>query len=303
MEKLTGFILVALFLLVMGAATIVGAGRGLFRGYTEYFAVFSQGYGIAAGVDVRFFGIRIGKVIEVELLDNNKIRMRLSIADDYSGRVKGDCLAMVKSPTIIGAEYIEIQPGTDLSRPIPEGGQIPAQDAVTLEDMVESLEIPKKIAQADTLISDFINIADRLQDSEGPLFATLENFRIVSQRVAQGEGSLGALLSRPDAHDELFAAIQEIRRASVSIRDASASVRAAAATLERDIPGITEKTEQILREIELGTQSFPEVARGAREGVRDVNRVLDSAKKNFLIRGNLTPDPPPEGVSSTLRGR
>ncbi|MDR1037780.1 MAG: MlaD family protein [Deltaproteobacteria bacterium] len=310
MEKLTGLLLVALFLLVMGAAAIVGAGRGLFRGYTNYFAVFSQGYGIAAGVDVRYFGIDIGTVTAVELMDNNKIRMRLRIADDFADRVLGDCLAVVKSPTIIGAEFIEIQPGTEYGRPIPAGGQIPAQDTATLEDMLAALEIPKKITQANRLLDDFIAIADRLQDNEGPLFATLENFRVVSTRVAEGEGSLGALLSRPDTHDELFAAIKEIRTASVSIRDASqsvrdaaASIRVAAAALEKDIPGITGETDRILREIEQGTRSFPEVARGAREGLRDVHQVLDSAKRNFLIRGNLTPDPPPQGVDRPLRGR
>ncbi|MDR1315149.1 MAG: MlaD family protein [Deltaproteobacteria bacterium] len=310
MEKLTGLLLVALFLFVMGAAAIVGAGRGLFRGYTHYFAVFSQAYGIAPGVDVRYFGIDIGTVTEVELMGNNKIRMSLRIADDFADRVLGDCLAVVKSPTIIGSEFIEIQPGTGHARPIPEGGQIPAKDTATLEDMMAALEIPKKIVQMNRLLSDFISIADRLQDNEGPLFATLENFRTVSSRVAEGEGSLGALLSRPDAHDELFAAIQEIRKASVSvrdasasIRDASASIRVAASALEKDVPGITRQTDRILREIEQGTQSFPEVARGAREGLRDVHQVLDSAKRNFLIRGNLAADPPPQGLDRPLRGR
>ncbi|MDR2612168.1 MAG: MlaD family protein [Deltaproteobacteria bacterium] len=303
LEKLAGLLLFALFLLVAGGAVIVGAGRGLFRGHTDYFAVFGEGYGIAAGVEVRFFGIDIGRVTAVELMDNNKIRMRMRIVSDYSDRVLGDCLATVKSPTIIGSEFIEIQPGTDGSRPIPPGGQIPAQDTVTLEAMVESLELPKKIAQADRLISDFLAISGRLQDAQGPLFATLENFRLVSARVAQGEGSLGALLSRPDTHDEIFAAAREIHAATVSVREAAASVRAAAAALEKDVPGITRRTEQILREVEQGARSFPEVARGAREGIRDVHQVLDSAKRNFLIRGNITADPPPENLSRPLRGR
>ncbi|MDR1039303.1 MAG: MlaD family protein [Deltaproteobacteria bacterium] len=310
LEKLTGFLLVALFLVVMGAAAIVGAGRGLFRGHTSYFAVFSQGYGIAAGVDVRYFGIDIGTVTSVELMDNNKIRMRLRIVDDYADRILGDCLAVVKSPTIIGSEFIEIQPGSLMSLPVPAGGQIPAQDTATLEDMLAALELPKKIVQADRLMQDFISIADRLQDAEGPLFATLENFRVVSSRVAEGEGSLGALLSKPDTHDEIFAALEEahramesIRDASASFRDAMASVRVAAAALESDIPGITRQADRILAEIEQGTQSFPEVARGAREGIRDVHQVLDSAKRNFLIRGNITADPPPQGVDRPLRGR
>jgi phospholipid/cholesterol/gamma-HCH transport system substrate-binding protein len=309
-EKVAGFLLFALFLLVVGGAVIVGAGRGIFKNHTAYFAVFGEGYGISPGVKVRFFGIDVGQVTGVDLMPNNRIRMRLRIMEDYVDRVRGDSLAVVKSPTLIGSEFIEIQPGTDESSPIPPGGQIPAKDTATLEDMVEALEIPKKIAQADRLITDFISIADRLQDAEGPLFATLENFRTVSTRVAEGQGSLGALLSRPDAHDELFAAIQEIRRASAlvresagSVRDASASIKAATSVLEKEIPGISGKAAEILREIELGARSFPEVARGAREGVRDVHQVLDSAKRNFLIRGNLTGDPPPDDLVRPLRGR
>jgi phospholipid/cholesterol/gamma-HCH transport system substrate-binding protein len=304
-EKLTGLVLAALFLAVMGAAAIVGAGRGLFKGYTSYFTVFSQGYGIDVGEEVRYFGIEVGNVTEVELMDNNKIRMRLRIADDYAGKILGDCLAAVKSATIIGSEYIDITPGTDLARPIPEGGQIPSEDSHTLSEFVDALkqDFPKKLAQVDELIADVISTADRLQDNEGPLFATLGNFRQVSAMVARGEGSLGAMLSREETYDEIHAAVQDIRRATESVRDAAASIAEAAAGLERDLPGITGRAGQILTDVQKGTQSLPEVARGAREGLRDVHQILDSAKRNFLIRGNLTGDPPPEGVDVPLRGR
>ncbi|MDR1677243.1 MAG: hypothetical protein LBS44_02505, partial [Deltaproteobacteria bacterium] len=86
-------------------------------------------------------------------------------------------------------------------------------------------------------------------------------------------------------------------------RGVSESLNASAAVLNRDMPNMTGKIDRILNQIEKGTSSFPEVARGAREGLRDVNQVLDSVKRNFLIRGNLTPDQPPEALTIPARDR
>jgi hypothetical protein len=76
-----------------------------------------------------------------------------------------------------------------------------------------------------------------------------------------------------------------------------------AGALNKDIPALTAKIDLILAQIEGGSRSVPELAREAREGVRDVNQILDSVKRNFLIRGNITVDPPPDGLSSPARDR
>jgi hypothetical protein len=65
--------------------------------------------------------------------------------------------------------------------------------------------------------------------------------------------------------------------------------------LNRDLPPIVSHVEQ-------GTRELPEISRGVREGLRGANQVLESVKRNFLIRGNLPPgDPSPETLTVPAR--
>jgi hypothetical protein len=46
----------------------------------------------------------------------------------------------------------------------------------------------------------------------------------------------------------------------------------------------------------------PEISTQAREGMREVNLILQSVKENFLIRPNLPPTPESESHGLEIRG-
>ncbi|MDR1166162.1 MAG: MlaD family protein [Deltaproteobacteria bacterium] len=294
LERAVGFFLFIGFALVVAGAFIVGAGRNLFLDYNRYFIVYHDGYGLLPGVKVRFLGIDIGDVTEIELMDNDKIRLDLRILEEYASRIKGDSLAVVKSPTLIGSEYIEIQSGSAASLPIPPTGQIPAKDPKTVQNIIEELRLQEKLAQFETIMADVASLSNQLQDPQGPLLGTMANVQSVTRQISAGEGSFGGFVSKDEIYNEILATLQELRRVSVSLSQAAAQINA-------DIPALTGQIDAILREVETGTRSFPEIARGTREGLRDVHQVLDSVKRNFLIRGNITPSPPPEGLTRPAR--
>jgi phospholipid/cholesterol/gamma-HCH transport system substrate-binding protein len=200
----------------------------------------------------------------------------------------------VKSPTLIGSEYIEIQSGSPKSLPIPAYGQIPAKDPKTIDDIIAALQLEQKLQQVEAIMMDLASLTNSLQDPEGPLLGTLANVRTVTQNISEGQGTLGALISQETAYQEILTTLKQLREVSESLNNS-------ATALNRDIPNITTKVDLILREIEGGTRSFPEVARTTREGLRDVHQIIDSAKKNFLIRSNLTPDVPPANLIRTVR--
>jgi hypothetical protein len=49
-------------------------------------------------------------------------------------------------------------------------------------------------------------------------------------------------------------------------------------------------------------EEVPEISAQAREGMQEVNRILDSVKENFLIRPNLPPPPESETHGLEIRG-
>ena len=295
-EKLAGLLLLGTFGLIAVAMILVGLGRDWFQSYTDYFALYREGYGLLPGVKVKFLRTDIGRISRLEITGNDRVKIHLTVQSGFASRIRGDSQANVKSPTLIGDYYIEIVPGGPDSLPIPPGGQIPSEEPKTIDDILTALQLESKLRQFEEIMLNVASLTDRLQDPQGPILGTMENVRRITGQVAAGEGSLGGLVASDDAYREILAALGELREVSVNLN-------AMAGSLNRDIPRLTAKIDAILVQIEGGTRSIPEMARGAREGIRDVNQVLDSVKRNFLIRGNLAPDEPPDGLSRSARGR
>ncbi|MDR1083502.1 MAG: MlaD family protein [Deltaproteobacteria bacterium] len=295
-ERIAGLILLLGFGLIALAMVLVGAGRDWLSSYQNYFVLFQGGYGLLPGVKVKFLRLDIGRVTSLELTDTNMVKIHLTILTEYASRLKGDSLASVNSPTIIGSEYLEIIPGSAESLPIPPGGQIPAKDPKTVEDVIASFEMDQKLKQVDVIMKNIVSLSDRLQDPSGPILGTMENLRRITGTVSAGEGSLGNLVVRTDLYDQLLETLKELRSVSESLSKTASG-------LQKDIPALTLKIDAILKQVESGTRSFPEVARGTREGIREVDQILDSIKRNFLIRGNLRPDEPPESLTRPVRER
>ena len=56
-------------------------------------------------------------------------------------------------------------------------------------------------------------------------------------------------------------------------------------------------------DLEKAMVNAPEISREARAGMKEVNRILESVKKNILIRGNLPKEPTPESHGVQIRGQ
>lgn len=68
------------------------------------------------------------------------------------------------------------------------------------------------------------------------------------------------------------------------------------------IQSILNRVENVTKQLEKTMNEVPEISRDARLGMRQVNEILDSVKKNFLIKANLPKQPVPEGHGLQIRG-
>lgn len=286
-EKLAGLFLLFGFFLIISTIVIVGGGKDWFRAYNEYYAIYKQGYGLAPGVKVKFLDTDIGQVTKLELLRNNKVKVHLEIYEEYASRIKGDSLAKIESPTLIGSEYIVIMQGTAESVIIPPNGQIPSQERKTLDDVLAELKLETKLQQLEATLTNITNLTHQLQDPQGPLLGTMSDVRKMTTTVAQGEGSLGQVVMKDEVYGQITTILQSLEVTSRNLAQATDA-------LNKQVTVILSKVEVITNQVEKGTRSVPEISRGVREEVRDAGQVIDSIKKNPIIRWNLsTPEDPP----------
>jgi phospholipid/cholesterol/gamma-HCH transport system substrate-binding protein len=300
-EKLAGLFLLAGLAAGFLITVLIGGGHDWFRRYNQYFAVFNNGYGLEPGVKVKFLRTDIGLVTRLELTDNNKVKVHLSIRSDFADRIKTDSVANINSPTFIGSEFIDILPGGPTTASIPEGGQIPAVERKSLSEYVEDLRLDIMLARVEDTMTNVASLTYQLQEPSGPFLGAMSDVRHMTSTVIEGQGSLGRILYDVEAYDKLNLSLDDVNAITGNISAVSDDLSGLSNRLTRELPPIIQRVGTITNQVEQGARNLPEISRGAREGVRSANQVLESVKNNFLIRGNLPRDPAPETITVPAR--
>ena len=298
MERMTGAFILLTLLIFLFTVAVVGRGKNWFRKHVVFYTTFEEGYNLVSGSRVKLLGTDVGSVVEVVLSENNQARVKIRVLADYASRIRTNSVAAVESPTVIGSEYININPGTTNAPPIPPEGEIPTKEKKKLMEYLEEYEIGEKLENIGKILEDLAQITGT---------------------VEAGKGSLGRLVKSDELyqqiHDELdaiakfVATLQEtadhLVRAGANIEEGSKNVE----KVTREAPEMVDKVQELLDRLlrvnalmEKAMTEVPEISTQAREGMREVNQILESVKENFLIRPNLPPSPESESHGLEIRG-
>gem|GEM_PF-1434965 len=300
-EKLAGLFLLAGLAAGLAITVVIGGGHDWLRSYNRYFVIFNNGYGLEPGVKVKFLRTDIGLVTRLELTDNNKVKVHLSIRTDFADRIKTDSVASINSPTFIGSEFIDILPGSARTAMIPEGGQIPAEERKSLSEYVEDLRLDIMLARVEDTMTNVASLTSQLQEPAGPFLGTMSDIRHMTSTVVEGQGTLGRILYDYEAYGKLVQSLDDVNDITGNLNAVGDDLAALSGRLTRELPPIVSRVGTITTQVEQGARNLPEISRGAREGVRSAGQVLESVKRNFLIRGNLPRDPAPETLTVPAR--
>jgi phospholipid/cholesterol/gamma-HCH transport system substrate-binding protein len=129
---------------VIGAVVLAIAGLFLYFTYSTGYqkvegydvsAKFNRVDGISLGSDVRLSGIKVGRVVSTRL-DPSTFLAVLTLRVDRSIRLPVDTIAKITSDSLLGGNYVALEPGGE-DKIIPPGGQIEStQDPVNISDLI-----------------------------------------------------------------------------------------------------------------------------------------------------------------------
>jgi phospholipid/cholesterol/gamma-HCH transport system substrate-binding protein len=309
-EKTVGAFMVIMVTLLLTIIVMLGRGKDWFETYVTYYTVFDEAYNLSKEVRVKLYKADIGQVKSVRL-EGDKVKVELAILKDYAPRIKTDSVALVESPTFIGSEYVSLKPGTPQASPIPENGTIPSQAKKSLDDIMAEFEVEKTAKMFVKSLQAISEMLEHLRDPEGPLYASLDSMaeamahiEAVTREIREGKGSVGKLVYSEELIQEIYERISHVNRILANIEDATQKAPEIIDSLKKS----AEMINQILVNIEKGSRDVPAVTRSTkhgireiRDGVEEVDKVVQSVQKNFLIRPNLPPEPKGENIDAGLR--
>src|SRR5918999_1068424 len=106
-------------------------------------ASFQEASQLASEADVRISGVPVGKVKTIE---NDPRTGRSTVTMELEAKyspLPSDSKAMLRQKTLLGETYVELTPGTERAKKVPEGGRLPAgnvSETVELDEILRTLD-------------------------------------------------------------------------------------------------------------------------------------------------------------------
>lgn len=193
--KLGMFVIIGLALLVL-TIYFVGKQKNLFGSTFHLNAKFKTVSGLKVGNNVRFSGINIGTVNEIDLITDTSVQVNLVIRTKYREFIKTDALASIGSDGLMGDKVLTISPGASGMSAIRDNGIILSKNAIEMEDVMASVKasvdnagiITAQLAQFSYKMNNGNGALSKLISDEGfsnSLKGTLDNLQTSSAQFAK----------------------------------------------------------------------------------------------------------------------
>ena len=187
-------------------------------------ARFADANGLREGSEVRWAGVRVGKVETIRLLPPSdvpnapRVEATMTIDSTIDGqpanvRIRSDSTAQQGSPSLLGNEMlINITPGTAVGQPVTENAILPSSSSNTVNDFATSgTDLAQRLSKLSDEISGIVRDVKDGKGTVGRLFndealynnlnATIRETEDVMRQVRSGNGSAGRFINDPALYE------------------------------------------------------------------------------------------------------
>lgn len=227
---------IMMILLALGFFTIILSQDNVFTKNYEYSVVFNHVTGLIKGDKVYVHGVDVGRV---KSLDIQRDGVHALLVLDYHARLREDYSISVRASSILGGKFVDISEGSEDRPLLPEDAALHGKGPVdfiaeltaTVQKVRDSLDEGGVLGNLEHTMANVREISDKLKNGEGTVGRLLtddalyfelrqvsSNLAVISERVAQGEGTLGKLLSKDDQlYRDLSAAVTALKDVTTTI--------------------------------------------------------------------------------------
>lgn len=173
------FIIVGIILFILGIF-IIGKQKNLFNPVFSLRANFQNVSGLQVGNTIRFSGINVGTVDDIQIINDSTVKVKMLIKKDVQKFIKVDSRASIGSEGIIGDKVVVISQGNGSDKIVKNNQRILANEPIETDAIMRSLQVT-----AD-------NAAMASDDIAG-----------IVAKINNGEGTLGRLIQDKDMADNI----------------------------------------------------------------------------------------------------
>ena len=238
--------------LVLFATTIyfVGKQKNLFGSTFELTAKFNSVNGLDVGNNVRFSGINIGTVEEIEFLTDTSVVIKLVIKEEVRKYIKKDAIASISSDGLMGDKVLIISSGKNSNVIVEDNDNIGSKKAIEMDDLMVSVK--------------------KSVDNAGVITAQLAQF---SNSMNNGNGALSRLVSDEEFGNSIKKMVTNLENSSKEFSKFTIKMNNGKGALSK-----------LVSDEKMGLM-IDSTLTNVKKGTTELNEVIEAAKHNFLLRG------------------
>lgn len=164
--KLGAFVILGL---VLFATTIyfIGKNKNLFASTFHLKSQFKNVSGLKVGNNVRFSGINIGTVKNIEFVSDSSVVVDLIIKEEVQKFIKTDAISSIGSDGLMGDKVLTISPGSSSNKIVSDNAVLKSTKAVEIEDLMKGLQ--KSVNNAGVITDQLATFTTKMNNSNGAL--------------------------------------------------------------------------------------------------------------------------------------
>jgi phospholipid/cholesterol/gamma-HCH transport system substrate-binding protein len=223
------------FALAIIAALVILESLGAFaffwRGYHLH-ALFKNVQELKVGDAVKMGGVPVGRVESIALT-NTFALVTMNLDQKMKDEVKLDSAATVRFTGLMGQNYVDISFGTPAGVKAADDATLPSVEQPDLSVLMGKLDnvasgvenLTKSFSgeQIDKLLGP---LTELVQNNKSNLSATLDNAKLISDRIAQGQGTVGKLINSDELYVTALNTVSNLQGTAADIKKASEEAHA-----------------------------------------------------------------------------
>jgi len=160
------FVLVGVGLLMAGVY-FIGQKQRMFSSVFRINGIFKNVSGLQVGNNVRFSGINVGTVDNIEIIADTAVKVVMLIDADTKKFIKKDARAIIGSDGLMGNKIINIAPGTEMGTEIANNDYIRTSQPMDVDEIWAQLK--KTSDNAAIITTDLATIIGNIRSGKGSI--------------------------------------------------------------------------------------------------------------------------------------
>ncbi|MDB5032328.1 MlaD family protein [Mucilaginibacter sp.] len=189
-------------LVLIAAVFFIGNQKSLFSATFKINGVFKNVNGLQIGNNVRFAGINVGVVNDIEIINDTAVRVVLNINDEVKKFMKKDSKMSIGSDGLMGDKLVVLMPGgAAATAMVKDGDRINSVNPVDVDKIVAKLT--------------------KIEDDAGSL---IDNMAQIVAKINTGKGSLSRLLNNDKMAREMEKTVTQAKTTMQNVHKTSATL-------------------------------------------------------------------------------